>query len=210
MLSARLVQLGITNFPTDGIRRFESLSGKISETEATKQRIEEELVDMKNRIPKSHEQGKMTTIEVLLAKESEWHGWRSTVVALNDELRRLEGFKQRLLDRLGVRGEEVETLLFEADVSIRKEEEMNELIAEINELNNQIRFVKNQIPTLENELMEEKTKLDGMDAPTEKEIEGAREWPEIRQQLAEARAYVSFSKSGSRLATPEYYRLLCF
>ena len=65
------------NFPADGIRRLESLSEKLTETEATKRRIEEELAEIAARMPEKVESDRITEIELLLAKESEWHSWRS-------------------------------------------------------------------------------------------------------------------------------------
>ena len=196
VLEKHLVQLGKVGFPTDGIRRYESLSGKLIETKATKQRIEEELADMEARLPKHHQPERIVAIEHLLAKESEWHGWRSSAVAENEEMRRLNGLKNRLFDRLGVREEEVETVLFDADVSIRKEEEMHELLNEMSEANNQLGLLETQLAIVENELIETKSKSVSMEAPSEEQIKQAHEWPGIRQELAEAKAYVSFKGSG--------------
>ena len=54
----------------------------------------------------NHDDDRLSKIDHLLAKESEWHGWRSSKTSLNDEIRRLDSLKQRLLDRLGVRGDD--------------------------------------------------------------------------------------------------------
>ena len=201
VLEKHLVQLREVGFPSDGIRRFESLSGKLIETKATKQRIEEELAEMEARLPKHDESERILAIGILLAKESEWHGWRSSVVAENDELRRLNGLKHRLFDRLGVREEEIEKVLFDADVSIRKEEEMHELLNEMNETNNQLGFLEKQLTTVENELIEAKLKSVSIEVPSDEQIKQAREWPGIRQKLAEAKAYVSFGRSGTNKNT---------
>ena len=196
VLEKQLGQLREAGFPADGIRRFESLSGKLIETKATKQRIEEELADMETRLPKQQQPERIEAIDFLLAKESEWLGWRSSVVAENDELRRLNGLKHRLFDRLGVREEEIEKVLFDADVSIRKEEEMHELLNEMNETNNQLGFLETQLATVENELTEAKSKSISKEAPSDEQINQAHEWPDIRRKLAEAKAYVAFGSSG--------------
>lgn len=191
-LETQLEQLGATNFPTDGIRRFESLSGKLIETKAAKQRIEEELAQMETRFPNQHQPERIAAIEEQLVKESEWLRLRSSLVAQDDELRRLNGLKSRIFDRLGVREKEIESVLFEADVSIRKEEEMHGLINEMNDANHQIGFVETQLSTVENELNEAKVKFRSLEAPSEREMKKADEWPTIRQRLAEAQAYISF------------------
>lgn len=195
LLERELAQLGKTDFPSDGIRRFESITGKIIETKATKQRIEEELVELEARIPKSHQPERIKAIELLLANETEWHGWRSSLVSGQDELRRLNGLKQRLFDRLGVRDEEVKKVLFDADVSIRKEEEMHELLNEMSETNNQLGYLETQLTSSREELTKARSKYEALESPTAEEVKQAREWPSIRQQLAEAKAYVSFGRS---------------
>lgn len=197
VLEKQLVQLGKVSFPSEGIRRFESLSGKLIETKATKQRIEEELADMRTRLPKRHQPERIVAIDLLLAKESEWHGWHSSVAAANDEQRRLNGLKHRLYDRLGVREEEIEKVLLDADVSIRKEEEMHELLNEMNEANTQLGFMETQLALDKNELTEAKSKLLSMEAPSDEQIKQAQEWPGIRQKLAEANAYVSYGRGGA-------------
>lgn len=194
MLELEINNIGDTPFPADGIRRFESLSGKLIETKAAKQRIGEELAQMEVRFPKQHEPDRLVAIEALLAKESEWHDWRSSLTALDDELRRLNGLKSRIFDRLGVREQEVASVLFEADVSIQKEEEMHGLIKDMDDVNNQISLLENQLTSVEKELKEAKLKYDSIEAPSEQEIKKAEAWPAIRQRLAEAHAYVSFGR----------------
>ncbi len=196
-LEKKLTLVGRASFPPDGIRRFESLSGKLTETIATKQRIENDLAELKIRLPKNIETERLKTAGVLLAKESEWLGWQSSVAADNDELQRLKSLKYRLLDRLGVREEEVKKVLFDADVSIRKEEEMYELLNGINETNTQLAFLETQLVNIENELTAEKANSILAEVPSGDQLKKTKEWPEIRQKLAEAKAYVSFEGSGN-------------
>ena len=150
-LQQQLERLGTTSFPADGIRRLESTTGKLMEAKAAKHRIEEELAELKTRMPKNNHDDQLSKIDHLLAKESEWHGWRSSKTSLNDEIRRLDSLKQRLLDRLGVRGDDSYQIIIEADVSLRKEEEMHELLNELTRLNNQIDFAEKQYAMVENE-----------------------------------------------------------
>ena len=48
----RTIKCSIT-FPADGIRRYETLAGKLTEAEATKQRLEEELAELMARMPEA-------------------------------------------------------------------------------------------------------------------------------------------------------------
>jgi len=90
---------------------------------------------------------------------------------------------------------EVASVLYQADVSIRKEEEMHGLINEMNSLNTKINFVKSQCDDENSELIAQQSDFAVLDAPSTKEIELANEWPSIRQRLAEAKAFVSFGNN---------------
>ena len=49
-LTRQLDQLDSTDFPPDGIRRFESLTGKMTEAEVARQRLEQELLDAEKKL----------------------------------------------------------------------------------------------------------------------------------------------------------------
>ena len=89
-------------------------------------------------------------------------------------------------------------LVTEADVSLRKEEEMHELLTELTKLNNQIDFAKKQYETVENEARQASTQLESLLIPSAEEQKQAEEWPEIQQQLAEAKAYISYNKHAKK------------
>ena len=195
-LENQLLDFSTVKFPSDGIRRLESLSGKIKETTATKRRIEEEMSEMVTHMPDKIEVNRLTEIELLLSKESEWHVWRTTLKAMLDDVRRLEGLKKRLLDRLGVKDEETETKLHMSDVSLQMEEVMYALIDEITDCDNQISFAESELKNAETEHDETKLKLDSNEQtkPTDEELIRVKEWPENRTKLAEAKAYVSLGE----------------
>ena len=70
------------------------MSSKLIEAKAAKHRIEEELAELNTRIPKNDNQvNLLSKIEQLVAKESEWHDWRSTKNSLNDEITPIRKFK---------------------------------------------------------------------------------------------------------------------
>ncbi|MER2088924.1 MAG: AAA family ATPase [Sporosarcina sp.] len=193
-LQFRLSQVRKSTFPADGIRRYEVLAGKLTEVESAKKRMEEEISELATRLPWQHEPERVAELEILLAKESEWHKWQTAVTTAENEIRQLTSLKGRLLDRLGMKEVEAETVLFKADVSIQKEEQMHLIIDSLTENDQQIGFMNRQLVQLENELSATESALVGIgrSAPSGKELEDARQWPKIRQQLAEAKAYVSF------------------
>ena len=194
-LDARLSQLSAITFPADGIRRYEMLAGKLTEAEATKRRLEEELAELMTRMPEQHEFERIAELEILLAKETEWHRWQTAVTFEEDNVSQLTSSKRRLLDRLGVKGLEAENTILEADVSIQKEEQMHKIIQELTEGDQQIGFVNRQLIQVENELADTETEIGGIErtAPAVEELERVQQWPKIRQQLAEAKAYISLS-----------------
>jgi len=193
-IESRLKEMGVIKFPADGIRRFESLMGKLAETKATKRRIANELSEINSDPASEQLSERIAEVERLLAKEAEWHGWRAKLVSIESELKRLDGSQYRLFDRLGIQLDQ-KTVLFDADVSIRKEEEMHELIQETTRINQEIDFISSQLEVVKDELKSIDSNIKVLQIPTINEIENAREWPTIRQQLAEARAYMSFGEN---------------
>lgn len=203
-LESRLVTVSTVAFPADGIRRYETLSSKLAEAEIVKQRMEKELAEIAMRMPKDEERKQIIELENIVAKESEWHGWRTAVTVAEDEKRRLMSRQRNLFDRLGVQEEANKTILLQADVSLRKEEEMYELMEGLSETDRQFEFTEHQFVQVKNEWQETKNELEFIEstAPTLEEMELGREWPATRQRLAEAKAYVSFGKSTVNRQSP--------
>ncbi|HJF31597.1 MAG TPA: AAA family ATPase [Sporosarcina psychrophila] len=215
VLESGLLSLNAVTFPADGIRRYEAIAGKLTEALAVKERIGEELTELMCRIPEWQETERLTEIELLLAKETEWHRWQTTISTAEDNIHQLTSLKRRLLDRLGVKGEEAEEKLFQADVSIHKEELMHKIIENLTDSHQQIGYMNRQLVQLETELTESETEIGALErsAPSIDDIERVRQWPTMRQQLAEAKAYVSLA-GGSReqksLKIPVILSLLAF
>jgi len=194
LLEAKLEQLHTAAFPIDGIRRYEALVDKWTEADAMKRRLTEELAELTAKMPLEQTASRLADSEILLAKEAEWHGWCMATASAEDELRRLTAEKSRLLGRLGVQEEQAEQRLLRANVSLQKEEEMHHLLADLAASDQQIGYSERQLVQLENDLLDTETKL-GVLQQTEasqEELERVQRWPKIRQQLAEAKAYVAF------------------
>lgn len=193
VLEAKLEQLHTTAFPIDGIRRYEALVDKWTEADAMKRRLMEELAELTANMPLEQTATRLADSEILLAKEAEWHGWCMATASAEDELRRLTGEKSRLLGRLGVQGEQAEQRLLRANVSLQKEEEMHHLLADLAASDQQIGYSERQLFQLEDDLLDIETKLGVLQQTeaSEEELERVQRWPRIRQQLAEAKAYVA-------------------
>ncbi|CAM3178893.1 AAA family ATPase [Filibacter tadaridae] len=199
-LETRLSHVRSVNFPADGIRRLESLTGRLAETEAAKRRLKKEQAEMVAGMPKQHDVERIGEIDALLAKESEWHSWHTVSGAAEDEERQLTSSYRRLFDRLGIRTADAETALLQANVSIQKEQEMHRLLAELTNKEQQIRMTENKRSDLESELADTEKRLGTVEqiAPSVNEVESVQKWPELRERLAEAKAYIALGKSSSK------------
>ncbi len=183
-------------FPVDGIRRFEELKGRLRESEATSKKIENELREATSQLTQPSENDRLEKMEILLAKESEWLNWHTIVGTSIEEQQRLVGRRGRLLDRLGVKTEDKQQALLQADVSIQQEEQMHGLLSKLKEHEQQISFTRHQLATTENDCttVEQSLKQHKQVAPTNAERETALKWSQDREQLAEAKAFVSIAK----------------
>ena len=190
----QLEQLHAAYFPADGIRRYETLAGRLTEAETTMQRMAEDLAEMNASMPQQQAAGRLTEVEILLAKEAEWHRWQTAFTLAEEDVGKLTAVKRRLFEGLGIYGEEAEKILLRADVSLQKEERMHELMSSLAESDRQIGYMNRQLVQLENEAADaqQARELIERTAPTQEEMERAQEWPTRRQQLAEAKAYVAF------------------
>lgn len=197
VLEAKLKQLHTVAFPIDGIRRYEALLDKWTEADAMKRRLTEELAELTANMPLEQTATRLAESEILLAKEAEWHGWCMATASATDELRRLTGEKSRLLGRLGIQEEQSEQRLLRANVSLQKEEEMHNLLADLAASDQQIGYSERQLVQLENDLLAIETKLSVLQQTeaSQEELERVQRWPRIRQQLAEAKAYVALGGS---------------
>ncbi|WP_203248682.1 ATP-binding protein [Sporosarcina beigongshangi] len=192
-LEAKLAQLHVAAFPIDGIRRYEALVDKWTEADATKRRLTDELAQLTATMPEQLAANRLEDSEVLLAKEAEWHGWCMATASAEDELKHLTDVKIRLMGRLGVQGEQAEQRLLQANVSLQQEEEIHHLLAGLTASEQQIDYSERQLAQLENDLLAIEAKLRDIQQTmaSQEELELAQRWPTIRQQLAEAKAYVA-------------------
>ncbi|WP_262177292.1 ATP-binding protein [Saccharococcus sp. Marseille-Q5394] len=206
-LARRLDEVRKSSFPSDGIRRFEMISGRLTEMEAKKRGLEAELTAMAEKIPTYPRPEMLTEMERLLAREPEWHEWRSAVGSIRDKLTQLNVKRMRLLDRLGL---DKSDELLQADVSIHQEEYLYGQLQEMSEMNQQIGYIDRQLTQLENELRDIRTDQLTLqkNSPTEAEKKRAEEWPSIRRRLAEAKAYVHMSRSSRVDGTPQLLWML--
>ncbi|KXH79299.1 AAA family ATPase [Sporosarcina sp. HYO08] len=181
-------------FPVDGIRRYEIASSQLTEITARRNRIEKDLAVLTKELPSEDHLEQLKELEIVMAKESEWHRWRSIQTALADESEQLEETIVRLCHRIGVN--EQSNTIVTADVSLQKEEELYALLKRVEENEQKQAYTLHQIEQLESEQITLQNELQALHQmePSEEEWQRVREWPRIRQQLAEAKAFLSLNK----------------
>lgn len=206
-LASRLDEVRTTSFPSDGIRRFEMISGRLSELEAKRRGLEAEITVMAEKMPDYPPPEMLTEMERLLAREPEWHEWRSTVGSIRESIAQMNVKRLRLLDRLGL---DKSDELLQADVSIHQEEYLYGQLQELNGMNQQIGYMDRQLSQLENELRDIRTQQLSLqkNSPTEEERKQADEWPAIRRRLAEAKAYIHLRRSNRADGNPQLLWIL--
>ncbi|MGN7387554.1 AAA family ATPase [Sporosarcina sp. SAFN-015] len=193
-LSRRLEEVRTNTFPADGIRRFEMITSRLTEMEAKKRGLEAEITALAEKVPDNPSPERIANFERLLAREPEWHEWRSTISALRENMAQLKVKRLRLLDRLGLG--KADTVLH-VDVSIHKEEQLYEQLQRADAMNQQIGFMDRQLSQLENELRDIRNEQLTLqkNSPSEVERKKAEEWPSIRNRLAEAKAFIQMGQS---------------
>lgn len=184
------------HFPSDGIRRYETVRSKWTETDVRLRGVEDEIVFMRERLEQAIDLSTLAEMQRLLALEPEWHEWHANVKTVRDNMEQLHAKKMRLLDRLGVT--ETERIVT-ADVSIHKEEQLYEGTQKIAELDRQLEYVDRQLIALEREQQDLQSEHNDLqqNTPSETNQKRVEQWPDMRGKLAEARAYVAMRQKDS-------------
>lgn len=194
-LQERMNGLENTQFPTNGIQRYESIKRQLDEVTAS-------LVGLKKEIERTNEQlhdqinaDQHSAFIQLLEKESMWHRSLSTLHSLEVEEAELLEHAQQLRARLGISSNDV---LINADVSIRKEEELYELLENLQGLHRDCEEVEKKQEELEEAFKQATEHRQSVRELSSEEIERAKQWPHVRQKLLEAKAFLSVQSQQKR------------
>ena len=193
-LEQRLTVISSNTFPVDGIQRYESIHNQLADAKATMRTLQNELEQIENALAERVEGEKLAGLERLIAKESKWHLTLSSIAAQNEKTMQLFEQKERLRARLGVQTDEQLSNLQASNASIQKEEEMYHLLEKLKTYAQEIKLIEKERIKLTDELDRMKEKDGFLNPPSKQRIELAQNWPKIRQQLVEAKAYVSIHR----------------
>lgn len=193
-LTDRYMEIKDWQFPTDGIQRYETYRNRLAEANARLLSIQEELERIEHQLADEIEEQKQAKLEQLIANEAEWHRWQSSAVNLKNEFSRLKEQKARLLARLGLQTSDSVEILIRADVSIRKEEELYELLEQMRNAHQEIEIIESKLAATRGEIDALQEKVRSLTPPSDEDLTTARQWPEIQKRLAEAKAYRAFNK----------------
>lgn len=197
-------------FPTDGMERYESILNKLADSEASYISIEQEIKKIEEILSEKVEEEKISDLEQLVAMESEWHRWLSASSALKSEYEQVKKRKERFLSRLGIQTDGEVTRLLQADVSIRKEEEMYELLENMKTYHQELGIVEAELQKLREEIEGMKERAQFLTPPSEEDVRKAQAWPKIRQQVAEAKAYVTLNEQQQNSSKNFWVAILAF
>lgn len=180
--------LGNPSFPADGIRRYEMIAGRLAEVETQLQQLQHELAEQEKWLSEQVNRTTLGVHESLLAQEAEWHRFRHLTQQLTQEQQTLEDEIFQLQTRLGLQRE---IAIESFDLSLQQEERLHKYVQQFETIDQQLKEFERQQIHLTNEqnhLLDEE-RIVQQEAPSNKEREIAKQWPSLRQRLAEAKAY---------------------
>lgn len=193
-LADRLADLSGPAFPADGIRRYETLTGKLSELESAKTRQADEVAKWEKLLHELRTEEERLELERLAAQEAEWHRLRNETRAAGQEIQLLESKLQQLRGRAGV-GEEQQSAIRQLDVSVQRERKLEPILRSLTEAEQQLHAVNRMIAEAENERHELEQQKNGLidNGLTDDELRRLQQLPDLKSRLGEAKAALSFS-----------------
>lgn len=202
-LEQELEGLKVSAFPSDGKRRMDRLSDRLSEAEAKKEYAGKKLETLTSA---GSERIQIEPLEQLLAKESEWLQLRSLLRQKKEERIKLGDEKNRILALVGM--SEAEAL--QADVSLGQEELLLAHVRRVDLEEEEMQYQGRKLAEEKEKLVEAEKELRYFLAsePPEAERKTAEEWQAAAPKLAEAKAAKQMQAAGNSPAL--YYLLIGF
>ena len=182
-LEAEIDRITQKEFPAEGSRRMDRILDRLSETRANIEHVEEEIALLNQE---NYEVPELEQIEKLLNRESEWHQLRVLLRQKKEEAEQLADDQERLMALVGMD----EQNILQSDVSLRREEQLVELIqkADVEEENRCFRLRKSAEEQEKANELEKELAVFLQHEPSKEERAAAEQWPAIAVQLAEAKA----------------------
>lgn len=193
-LQSRLQALKGNHFPTDGLLRYESIVNKLDEAKASVVSLQQEVKQIEQQNEKAFDESKLHRLQQLLGEEAHWHRSLSTLYTLKEQRTQLIAQTQRLQARLGSNAQEETSVLLHADVSLRKEEDLYELLENLQQYHREIELMENEQKRLQEEQRQIIDREQQLIPPSKQVMEQAERWPKIQQQIAEAKAYIMMNQ----------------
>lgn len=210
VLQERLQKLKDVHFPTDGVVRYESIVNKLDDARAAVVSIQKKIKQIEQQSSKVVDEQKLGEIEQLLEEEAKWHRSVATLHSLKENRSQLLAQEKHLRARLGISMEDDETSIVTADVSIRKEEELYELLERLQQFHREIELIENKQKELQEEQSQVEAQAQDLTRPSPQALEQAEQWPKIQQQIADAKAYLSMHSQQQNNIKAVLFGLLFF
>ncbi|MEI4770361.1 AAA family ATPase [Psychrobacillus sp. FJAT-51614] len=157
-LAMALEKVQNQTFPTDGIRRYETIKDKEMNVKITNEQLRENLKEFKNN-NKIMSLEELDKLKSFLSNETEWHQLRAKRIQIEEEQSKTLQNQMQQLSLVGINWEKNLDNIIEADVSIQQEEKLVTLLKEREKLESELLQEKRILQMKKEDLHEQKTRI---------------------------------------------------
>lgn len=199
LLDDEIAKLTVTQFPADGIRRYEQLKDRLLHFDVKIQHLEEQCQEWKSRLAEQLDEERWLGLQQLVEKESEWHHLQASLKTLQEEVVLLKAEEDNHYRLLGINDAVQREGLAALNVSLQEEEKFQQLLSQLDELEEKYKMNLLTVERVRDELDEIKQRLQQwqQEEPTEQERQKLSEWPAKQQRLEQLKAQEQNTKKGN-------------
>lgn len=182
------------SFPTEGIRRYESLKDRVQEMKIQMEQLNQSISQVEKQLIELSPPGRIKEMEELLSKESDWHHWQLSKRQLTNELEQTKREMEQQSRLLGIKDEAHFEQINKMDVSLQKEEHFQQVMQRLLEADETIRFEQQSLERANIEIAEAERKLEQhlKSAPSEADQKQTEQLQQQTRRLAELKAQQQF------------------
>lgn len=201
-----LAEMTVTQFPTDGIRRYEQLKDRYLHVDAKTQQLEKQKQELQTRLTEQLNAHRFTALQQLVEQESEWHRLQASLKALQEELVLLRVEEDNHYRLLGIHESSERQAIAVQNVSLQEEEKFQLLLARLEQLEERQKMHTLTIERVRDELDEIEHRLRQLqqEQPSEQERKLLEEWPTKQQRLEQLKAQEQGAKQGANPSGVSY------
>ncbi|QBP40422.1 ATP-binding protein [Paenisporosarcina antarctica] len=189
-LNTKLAAINQLTFPKEGIRRYEAIKDRLQEHQVQIEQLQQSILQLQQQSNEPYEFKRITEMEELLSKETEWHHWQLRKQQLTTELEQTKREMEQHSRLLGIKDEAHFNLVKDMDVSLQKEEHFQQVMQQLLQAEEETRFEIKSRDRAQSESEEFERKLVQLktSAPSEEEQQQSEKLHYLIRQLAELKA----------------------